>query len=145
VKNHKIAKNSTNTKAREKISTDLDSLEFYKNFDVCLTKFKNNQILLNKISHIFLLTTKVFIGCKSLIRNDNLSPVKKIVKKTGQQRWFGLLQHCSCSMDNINKCPSSWLVHWQIKFLFGLNLRNFWILMRFGDQSKTCMLNRARK
>jgi hypothetical protein len=28
VKNHKIAKNSTTTKAREKISTDLESLEF---------------------------------------------------------------------------------------------------------------------
>jgi hypothetical protein len=28
VKNHKIAKNSTTTKAREKISTDLESLDF---------------------------------------------------------------------------------------------------------------------
>jgi len=46
VKNHKIAKNSTTTKAREKISTDLESLEFEKFFDVGLTKFKNNQILL---------------------------------------------------------------------------------------------------
>jgi hypothetical protein len=27
-KNHKIAKNSTTTKAREKISTDLESIEF---------------------------------------------------------------------------------------------------------------------
>ena len=51
VKNHNNAKNSTTTKAREKISTDLESLEFEKNFDVCLTKFKNNQILLNKITH----------------------------------------------------------------------------------------------
>jgi hypothetical protein len=49
VKNHKIAKNSTATKAREKISEDLESLEL-KN--VFLTK--NNQILLNKISHRFL-------------------------------------------------------------------------------------------
>jgi hypothetical protein len=46
VKNHKIAKNSTTTKAREKISTDLESLEFENFFDVGLTKFKNNQILL---------------------------------------------------------------------------------------------------
>jgi hypothetical protein len=30
VKNHKIAKNSTTTKAREKISTDLESSEFKK-------------------------------------------------------------------------------------------------------------------
>jgi hypothetical protein len=57
VKNHRIADNSTTTKAREKIRTDLESLEF---FDVCLTKFKNNQILPNKISHISLLTTKLF-------------------------------------------------------------------------------------
>jgi hypothetical protein len=28
VKNHKIGNNSTTTKAREKISTDLESLEF---------------------------------------------------------------------------------------------------------------------
>jgi hypothetical protein len=59
VKNNKIAKHSTTTKAKEKISTDLESLEF---FDVCLTKFENNQILLNKISHVFLLTTKLFTG-----------------------------------------------------------------------------------
>jgi hypothetical protein len=43
VKNHKIAKISTPTKAREKISTDLESLEFYNFFDVCLTKFKKKQ------------------------------------------------------------------------------------------------------
>ncbi len=36
VKNHKIAKNSTIAKAREKISADLESFEF-----------KNNPILLN--------------------------------------------------------------------------------------------------
>jgi hypothetical protein len=62
VKNHTIAKNSTTTKAREKISTVLESLEFYNFLDVCLTKFKNNQIFLNKISHRFLLTTKLFNG-----------------------------------------------------------------------------------
>jgi hypothetical protein len=60
VKNHKISKNSTTAKAREKISTDLESLEFYKFFDACFTKFKKNQILLNKISHRFLLATKLF-------------------------------------------------------------------------------------
>jgi hypothetical protein len=58
-KNHKIVNNSTATEAREKIITDLESLEF---FDACLTKFKNSQILPNKISHRFLLTTKLFIG-----------------------------------------------------------------------------------
>ncbi len=45
VKNHKIANNSATTEAREKISTYLESLEFWKNFDVCLTKFQNYQIL----------------------------------------------------------------------------------------------------
>jgi hypothetical protein len=53
---------SQNCEAREKISTYLESLEFYKNFDACLTKFVNYQILLNKINHIFPVTTKVFSG-----------------------------------------------------------------------------------
>jgi hypothetical protein len=51
VKNHKIANKSATTEAREKISTDLESLEFWKYFAACLTKFENYQILLNKISH----------------------------------------------------------------------------------------------
>jgi hypothetical protein len=34
VENNKIANNSATTKDREKISTDLESLEFYKSFDV---------------------------------------------------------------------------------------------------------------
>jgi hypothetical protein len=62
VKNHKIANNSATTKAREKISTYLEFLEVENFFDVCWTKFKNNQILLNKISHRFLVTTKLFSG-----------------------------------------------------------------------------------
>jgi hypothetical protein len=62
VKSHKITKNSTTIKAREKISTDLESLEFQNFFDVCVTKFKNNQVLPNNISHRFLLTTKLFTG-----------------------------------------------------------------------------------
>jgi hypothetical protein len=66
LKNHKIAKNS-NTKDREKISTDLESSDFLKLFGEGLTKLKNNQILLNNISHRFLLTTKLFTRRKSLI------------------------------------------------------------------------------
>jgi hypothetical protein len=62
----KIDKKSTTTKATEKISADLESLDLHKFFDVCLTKFKNNQILLNKISHRFLLTTK--LGERSSIK-----------------------------------------------------------------------------
>jgi hypothetical protein len=59
VKNHKIANNSATTKLEKKISTYLESLEF---FDVCLTKMENNQILLNKISGRFLVKTKLFSG-----------------------------------------------------------------------------------
>jgi hypothetical protein len=62
IKNHKIANNSTTTKAREKLSTDLEDFRVLEFFDVCLTKFKNNKILLNKISHRFLWTTKLFTG-----------------------------------------------------------------------------------
>ncbi len=59
VKNDKIANdnNSVNTQAREKIRTYLESLKF---FDVCLTKFENYQILLNKICHRFLITTLLY-------------------------------------------------------------------------------------
>jgi hypothetical protein len=65
--NHKIVKNSTPTKDREKISTYLESLECFRFSDICLTKLKNNQILLNKISHRYLVTTKLFfIGLKIL-------------------------------------------------------------------------------
>jgi hypothetical protein len=54
-------KNLATSKARENISTDLESLELYKN-DVGLTKFKNDQTILNNISHRFLLTAKLFTG-----------------------------------------------------------------------------------
>ncbi len=65
VKSHKIANNSATTEAKEKISTDFESLEFQKYFDACLTKFENYQILL---SHRFLLTTMLLNGRKSLIQ-----------------------------------------------------------------------------
>ncbi len=67
MKNNKIANNSATTEAREKICADLETLEFQKYSDVCLTKFENYQILLNKISHRFLLITKLFSERKSLI------------------------------------------------------------------------------
>jgi len=53
VTNDKIANNSTTNKARKKISTYLAFLEFYKTFDVSLNKYKNNQILLCKISQLY--------------------------------------------------------------------------------------------
>jgi hypothetical protein len=59
-KNCKIVNNSATTEARERIRTDLDSLKLDTSFDACLTKFENYQILLNKISHRFLVTTKLF-------------------------------------------------------------------------------------
>jgi hypothetical protein len=54
--------NSTTTEARGKVSAYLESLEFHKNIDSCLTTFKHNQILLNRIFSQFLVTTKLFTG-----------------------------------------------------------------------------------
>jgi hypothetical protein len=62
VKNHKIANNSTTTKAREETKADLESLEFFKLFNACLTKSRNNVILLNNISYRFIQTTELFTG-----------------------------------------------------------------------------------
>ncbi len=59
MKNHKSAKNSTTTNAKEKISTGLESLGKFRKLDACLTNFKNNHILRNKITHRFLVTTKL--------------------------------------------------------------------------------------
>ncbi len=56
-------------KLEEKISADLESLEL-KKIDVGLAKFKNDKILLYEISHRFLLTTKLFIGWKILIKTS---------------------------------------------------------------------------
>ncbi len=68
VKNHKIVKNSTTTKAREKIRSDLKSLEFKEFFDVCLTIFKN-QILPNKITNRLQMAVKLFtrLNCPILL------------------------------------------------------------------------------
>ncbi len=60
MKNHKIVNNSGTTEAREEISTDLESLELVKNVDICVTKFKKNQILSSKICHGNLVTTYLF-------------------------------------------------------------------------------------
>jgi hypothetical protein len=57
--------NWTTTEAREKISTDLESLEFKKYFEAGLTKFKSSKILLNKFSHGFLATTMQCTRCDS--------------------------------------------------------------------------------
>jgi hypothetical protein len=49
-------------KLDKKNSTDLESTEF---FNTCLIKFESNQILLNKISHSFTLTTKLKMKCQA--------------------------------------------------------------------------------
>ncbi len=49
-------------KLEKKISTDLEFLEFYKILNVGFTKFKTNQILPNKISYLYQITTKLFTG-----------------------------------------------------------------------------------
>jgi hypothetical protein len=66
LKNNKIAENSTTAKAREKTNTDLESLDF---LNLCLTRFENNQVLLNKFR--FLLTIKLFKVCLRSIYKSN--------------------------------------------------------------------------
>jgi hypothetical protein len=78
VKSHKISDRSATTEAREKNSTDLESVEFWKFFDICLTKFKNYQIALLKIIHRFLMTT----GRKS----PNFRDHRKICLNTGIEK-----------------------------------------------------------
>ncbi len=56
------SQNSATTEDREKISADLDSEQFENFFDIGLTKFETYQILFNKISHRFPMTTKLFTG-----------------------------------------------------------------------------------
>ncbi len=78
VKSHKIANNSATAEASEKISTDLESAEIKKKFDLYLTKLENYQILPSKSSQKFLVTTKLFTGWKRLIMRisftDDTSP-----------------------------------------------------------------------
>jgi hypothetical protein len=64
VKNCKIVQNLTTTQAREQISTSLEFL------NVCLTKFKKNQILLNKISH------RILLAIGPQFSNEDLSHCK---------------------------------------------------------------------
>jgi len=53
VKNHKIDNSLTITEGGKIISAHLGSLEFYKFFDVSLTKFTNNQILITNMGQFF--------------------------------------------------------------------------------------------
>jgi hypothetical protein len=50
---YKIANNSATAEVREKNKHSLETLDFWKFFHVCLTKFENYQIYLNEISHRF--------------------------------------------------------------------------------------------
>jgi hypothetical protein len=47
---------------RKKINAVLESLEFLKLFDVCLTEFRNNRFLLCKYGNNFLFSSELFIG-----------------------------------------------------------------------------------
>ncbi len=60
VKNPKIANNLATTEAREKKLHIFGILRILEKFRRMLTKFENYQLLLNKISHRFLATTKLF-------------------------------------------------------------------------------------
>jgi len=63
VKNHKVALTQQPLRLKKK----QPQIWNFRFFGACLTKFNNNQILLNKIGYRFLLTTKFFSGWKSLI------------------------------------------------------------------------------
>jgi hypothetical protein len=62
VKNHKFVSNLRTSVARVKIGVCLEYLEFLIIINVCFSKYKSNQILLHKISHRFLATTKLLLG-----------------------------------------------------------------------------------
>jgi hypothetical protein len=61
VKKYKNANNSTTAEAQEKSNDTFEIPRILKFFDVCFNKFKNNPILLYKISHQFLVTNKLII------------------------------------------------------------------------------------
>ncbi len=61
VKNHKIAYNLATTEAR-KNKQIFEILRILEIFDASWSKFESYQILLNKISHRFLVTTKLLSG-----------------------------------------------------------------------------------
>ncbi len=60
VKNHKIANKSATTETTEKNKHTFGIHRMLEFFVACLTKFENGQILCHKISHRFLVTTKLF-------------------------------------------------------------------------------------
>jgi hypothetical protein len=62
--NHKIANNSATLEAKEKNKRTFGTVKNLEKMDGCLTELKNNQILLNKISHQFKMTTKLFTPIK---------------------------------------------------------------------------------
>ncbi len=72
-------------KLERKVSTFLKSLEFLKVFYLfqVLTKFKNNQILLNTFGHIFMVKIKLSMGELSLLGATTLSiTIFSIIIKT---------------------------------------------------------------
>jgi len=105
VKNHTIAKNTT-TKAWEKISTDLESLEFY---GIHLTKFKNNQILLNKIDW----QPRYLLGERSsLVSHCTRKPRKAKPTSECQVRFCGKLRQCKWNSKLNSKLRSEKQTCW---------------------------------
>ncbi len=102
----KCLKTQQPLKLEKKITHRFGNLRLLEFFDVCLTKFDNNQILLNKISHRFPLTTKLFAGWKILIAegqkleyfertaNNIFKRMMKIVYQNHAHIWSQLCSIC---------------------------------------------------
>ena len=94
VKSHKIANISATTEGTEKNKHIFGILKNRNFLNVCFTKFENYQILLNKISHRFLVTTKLFSGWKNLIKNS-VSSLAPIIFECGINDWeYGTTSVC---------------------------------------------------
>jgi hypothetical protein len=70
LENHKIDNNSTTTKLEKKASTDLDSLKFLINFDVCLPKFKTTKSYLIKLATVFYQQPNYLLGEKTSLSGE---------------------------------------------------------------------------
>ncbi len=80
------------TKAREKSKHRFVILRILEIFGVGLTKLINIQILLNKVSHRFLLTAMLFTGWNSTIKsNYELSKVNILLTTVWYCKWMQTL------------------------------------------------------
>jgi len=98
VKSHKIVKNSTTTKSREKNKRRFGILIIF--LMQVLTKFINNQILHHKISHRFLLKTELYTGWNSLI--IRLSPNIKLLTNKHSRLFHRIVSDEEKKFYNLN-------------------------------------------